>query len=46
VEPEYLEIVSTETMARVERIDGEALLAIAAHVDGVRLIDNVILHGQ
>jgi pantoate--beta-alanine ligase len=46
VEPEYLEIVSTETMARVERIDGDALLAIAAHVDGVRLIDNVILHGQ
>ncbi|HEY5063021.1 MAG TPA: pantoate--beta-alanine ligase [Gemmatimonadaceae bacterium] len=46
VEPEYLEIVSTETMARVNRVDGAALLAIAAHVGGVRLIDNVILNGR
>ncbi|MDB4875006.1 MAG: Pantothenate synthetase [Gemmatimonadetes bacterium] len=43
VEPEYLEIVSADTLAAVDRIAGEALMAVAAHVGGVRLIDNVML---
>jgi len=43
VEPEYLELVDTDTLAPVETIDGEALLAIAAEVGGVRLIDNTLL---
>ena len=44
VQPEYLEAVSTETLKPVDRVDGETLLAVAARVGGVRLIDNVLLH--
>ena len=43
VEPEYLELVDTDTLAPVETIDGEVLLAVAAQVGGVRLIDNTTL---
>jgi pantoate--beta-alanine ligase len=43
VEPEYLELVSTDTLAPIETIDGEALLAVAARVGDVRLIDNITL---
>jgi len=43
VEPEYLEAVSTDSLRPVPRIDGETLLAVAARVGGVRLIDNVFL---
>lgn len=43
VELEYLELVTTDTLAPVETIDGEVLLAVAAQVGGVRLIDNTIL---
>jgi pantoate--beta-alanine ligase len=43
VEPEYLELVSTTDLAPVAAIDGETLLAVAARVGGVRLIDNTIL---
>jgi pantoate--beta-alanine ligase len=43
VEPEYLELVHTDTLAPVETIDGEVLLAVAAEVGGVRLIDNTTL---
>ena len=43
VEPEYLELVSTTDLSPVAAIDGETLLAVAARVGGVRLIDNTIL---
>lgn len=43
VEPEYVELVSTETLEPMDLIRDEALLAIAAVVGGVRLIDNTIL---
>ena len=43
VEPEYLELVSTTDLAPVAAIDGDTLLAVAARVGGVRLIDNTIL---
>jgi len=43
VEPEYLELVDTTTLAAVDTIAGEVLLAVAAEVGGVRLIDNTIL---
>jgi pantoate--beta-alanine ligase len=43
VEPEYLELVDTDTLTPVEELDGEVLLAVAAQVGGVRLIDNTIL---
>jgi pantoate--beta-alanine ligase len=44
VEPEYLALVDADTLAPVETIDDEVLLAVAAEVGGVRLIDNTTLH--
>jgi pantoate--beta-alanine ligase len=44
VEPEYLELVSPETLAPVTSLDGPALLAVAARVGDTRLIDNATLH--
>jgi pantoate--beta-alanine ligase len=42
IEPEYLELVSTENLAPLERIDdGEAIALVAARVGETRLIDNV-----
>jgi pantoate--beta-alanine ligase len=46
IEPEYVELVSTEDLRPVDRLDGEALLAVAARVGPARLIDNVILRGH
>jgi pantoate--beta-alanine ligase len=43
VEPEYLELVDLETLEPLAELDRPGLLALAAHVDGVRLIDNVTL---
>lgn len=43
VEPEYLKLVTTDSLAPVDTIDGEVLLALAADVGGVRLIDNTTL---
>lgn len=43
IEPEYLELASTETLEPLRTLDGEGLLAVAARVGGVRLIDNTIL---
>jgi pantoate--beta-alanine ligase len=43
VEPEYLALVDPEDLRPVSRVDQEALLAIAARVGPVRLIDNTIL---
>jgi pantoate--beta-alanine ligase len=46
VEPEYLELVATDTLDAVNSIDGEVLLAVAADIGGVRLIDNTILSSR
>jgi pantoate--beta-alanine ligase len=43
VEPEYLELVSPDTLSPVATIDGETLLAVAARVGPARLIDNTIV---
>jgi pantoate--beta-alanine ligase len=43
VDPEYLAIVDPDSFAPLTRIDGRALVAVAAHVGPVRLIDNVVL---
>jgi pantoate--beta-alanine ligase len=43
IEPDYLELVSAETLAPVDRIDGEVLAVLAAHVGGTRLIDNQLI---
>jgi pantoate--beta-alanine ligase len=43
VEPEYLELVRTDDLEPVARVEGEALLAVAARVGATRLIDKTIL---
>jgi pantoate--beta-alanine ligase len=43
IEPEYLELRSTEDLSPVERVNGSTLLAVAARVGRARLIDNTIL---
>jgi pantoate--beta-alanine ligase len=47
VEPEYLELVSTDTLAPVDRVgDVDVLVAVAARVGPARLIDNTIIHAN
>ena len=41
--PEYLAVVDPETFAPLTTLEGPALVAVAAHVGPVRLIDNVLL---
>jgi pantoate--beta-alanine ligase len=41
--PEYLELRTADDLKPVTRLDGEALLAVAAHVGAARLIDNRLL---
>jgi pantoate--beta-alanine ligase len=43
VEPEYVELVDPETLEPVAALAQQALLAIAARIGDVRLIDNVVL---
>jgi len=43
VSPEYLALVDPETLEPLQELAGEALLAVAARLGAVRLIDNVIL---
>jgi pantoate--beta-alanine ligase len=43
IEPEYLELRSPVDLREVDRVDGAALLAVAARVGRARLIDNRIL---
>lgn len=46
ITPEYLELRATSDLRELTRIEGEALLAVAARVGGARLIDNHILRGD
>jgi pantoate--beta-alanine ligase len=47
VEPEYLELVSTDTLTPVDRVgDDGVLVAVAARVGPARLIDNTIIHAN
>ena len=41
IEPEYLAIVAADTMEPVTSIEGDVLVAVAARIGSVRLIDNV-----
>jgi pantoate--beta-alanine ligase len=43
IQPEYLELVSADTLAPVQRIDGDVLALIAAPVGTTRLIDNELI---
>jgi pantoate--beta-alanine ligase len=40
IEPEYIELVSADTLAPLHRIAGDVLAVLAAPVGGTRLIDN------
>jgi pantoate--beta-alanine ligase len=46
VEPEYLELVDPEDLVPVKAIVGETLVAVAARVGEVRLIDNTTIRGS
>ena len=41
IEPEYLAIVAADTMEPVAAVEGDLLVAVAARVGSVRLIDNL-----
>ena len=43
VEPEYLALVDPESLAPVATVEDEVLVAVAATVGGVRLIDNQLI---
>jgi pantoate--beta-alanine ligase len=43
VDPEYFAIVSADTLQPLATVSGEVLIAVAARVGPVRLIDNVIV---
>lgn len=43
---EYLELVDPRTLRPVERAGADSVMAVAARVDGVRLIDNVVLGSE
>jgi pantoate--beta-alanine ligase len=43
VEAEYVELVSAEHLRPMTPLAGEILVAVAAHVGSVRLIDNVVI---
>jgi pantoate--beta-alanine ligase len=44
VEPDYVALVAPDTFSAVDRVDGTALMAVAARVGPARLIDNTILN--
>jgi pantoate--beta-alanine ligase len=41
---EYAEVVAADTLAPLEVLEGEVLVAVAARVGDVRLIDNMTIH--
>ena len=43
IEPEYLELVSSDTLEPVHCLAGEALLAVAVRFGDTRVIDNLVL---
>lgn len=43
VEPEYFAVVDAATLAALERVSGDVLIAVAARVGPVRLIDNDVV---
>jgi len=43
VEPEYVALMDPDTLEPIEELAGAALLALAARIGDVRLIDNVLL---
>ncbi len=46
VSVQYVEIRDAETLERVEQVSGPAVIAVAAIVGPVRLIDNIVIGGE
>jgi pantoate--beta-alanine ligase len=46
VEPEYLELVNPEDLTPVHVVRGDTLVAVAARIGEVRLIDNTLISGS
>jgi pantoate--beta-alanine ligase len=46
IEVEYLEAVDPETFRPASSLEGEVLVAVAARVGSVRLIDNVLVPAE
>jgi pantoate--beta-alanine ligase len=46
VEPEYLELVNPEDLVPVAAVQGDTLVAVAARIGEVRLIDNTMISGS
>jgi pantoate--beta-alanine ligase len=46
VEPEYLELVNPEDLAPVHTVRGDTLVAVAARIGEVRLIDNTLIRSN
>lgn len=44
ITPEYLELRDANTLQPVPTVEGDAVLAVAAHIGAARLIDNHVLH--
>ncbi len=44
IEPDYLELVSSDTLSPVDRIEGDVLAVVAARLGETRLIDNLNLN--
>lgn len=42
---DYFEVVDPDTLDPLDEVSGGALIAVAAHVGGTRLIDNILLTG-
>jgi pantoate--beta-alanine ligase len=45
VRPDYVSVADTSTLAELERVEGAALVSLAARIGRTRLIDNVVLGG-
>jgi pantoate--beta-alanine ligase len=46
IEPEYFAVVDRGSLHPLETVEGEALVAVAARVGPVRLIDNIVIRGS
>jgi pantoate--beta-alanine ligase len=44
VEPDYLALVDPDSFEPVQTVDGRVLVAVAARIGAIRLIDNTIIH--
>jgi pantoate--beta-alanine ligase len=44
VEPDYLALVDPDSFEPVQTVDGRVLVAVAARIGAIRLIDNTIVH--